>query len=804
MSTNSRDSGSALREKIASLLKCIYSEVEVEKSLPITTADVFYVDDSNQLFSRKVAVECKDWKKGLTSADIASIYNLYKVALDNGDIDDLLIIGEKELSQQPSRSLSGIKNVAYASFERFVFSLMNFSYLMQDNIAAYRNHPSSKNFIHTKVKGSDATLEYAALEWLSSSENVLLTYGGYGVGKTSFSLYFCNVMTEKYRSGEFARIPIRITLGDLFAKQDLKGVICSALSGADGRAAVRNFSYNLFLQMNREGYFLLILDGFDEMRHAMSIDDFKFTFEDMAILFEGKSKTMVLGRPDSFFSSEEENEVIDAILSSVLGNVRLLKKIEVDLLSRDQVETYLNNFLANKYSDPNIDRLRQLADHVLVAELDVLTRPVQLNMFTSIMGAFASPDAIFSRYDLYFQFIYRFVVREQSKSSRQLSSGISVEGAGYSDPRTIFMQNLAWWLLTDRKENRFKAHEVPVAFIPQSLRSARGTDAALREIIVGSVIEHSSEQRNSVLGTKGPKIYYFPHKSYVEFLVAEYFCRETFDVEKYVKFFAHANSEILSFIAEGPPEAVANLRSGLEHAKGTISQQVLSIAARDPKINAESVILAEGNTTPGRMFVYYRHLVDTHRSAEEIEMFLFNAFSKANSVNRLAAAYALAADYLGRNRSDVLISRLLVIALNKIGLFKLREMLNGPDGAPIYSVDAIVIHIVFISSCVSVSRGEATIDVREMKRFARDACQKGLYASGFDSPPAKQYKTHKLKMGHLRGLSAEIQPLVAGLTLKERTDFKSKLYGAAQDALGDSSNPFGRLELARNPIKQGK
>ena len=66
-------------------------------------------------------------------------------------------------------------------------------------------------------------------------------------------------MTERHRSGEFDRIPIRITLSQLFTKQDLKGVICSALTGADGAATVRNFVYNLFIQMNRDGYFLLIL-----------------------------------------------------------------------------------------------------------------------------------------------------------------------------------------------------------------------------------------------------------------------------------------------------------------------------------------------------------------------------------------------------------------------------------------------------------------------------------------------------------------------------------------------------------------
>ena len=145
--------------------------MEIEKGLSITTADVFYVDASNQFFPRKIAIECKDWGRGLASSNLAEIYNLYRPSLDKGEIDNLLIIGEKELSQQPSRSMGTLDNAAYVSFDMFVTSLMNFNFLLQDNVAAFRNHDSSKNFIHTNVKGQGKTLEQAALDWLASSEN---------------------------------------------------------------------------------------------------------------------------------------------------------------------------------------------------------------------------------------------------------------------------------------------------------------------------------------------------------------------------------------------------------------------------------------------------------------------------------------------------------------------------------------------------------------------------------------------------------------------------------------------------------
>ena len=68
----------------------------------------------------------------------------------------------------------------------------------------------------------------------------------------------------------------------------------------------------MFLEMNRQGQFLLILDGFDEMRHAMDLDDFVYTFEQMKPLFAGKAKVIILGRPDSFLSTHEEVAVLSA------------------------------------------------------------------------------------------------------------------------------------------------------------------------------------------------------------------------------------------------------------------------------------------------------------------------------------------------------------------------------------------------------------------------------------------------------------------------------------------------------------
>lgn len=347
-----KNSGSELRDSVAGLLTIKFSTVEPEKRLAATTADVFYIDD-NSSFPLKIAVECKDWSTPLTSSNLADIHNLYRPSLDSGEIDRLLIVSRHELGIHPTETLNRLGNVAYKQFDTFVHSLMNFSLLLQNNIAAFKNHDSYNNFIHPRVEGSPVKLADAVLQWLAAEDSpVAMVYGGYGLGKTSFSHYLASSLTVSYRQNQFKRIPIRLPLGGLFTKQDLKALVCAELTGAEGQPAVGNFTYDLFVQMVRSGAIFLILDGFDEMRHAMSIEDFAYTFEQMSPLFQGDSKAIILGRPDAFFDNSEETDVINSLLSATQAKDDQIPKFEVDRFTREEVDLYIENFCSTRTLTP--------------------------------------------------------------------------------------------------------------------------------------------------------------------------------------------------------------------------------------------------------------------------------------------------------------------------------------------------------------------------------------------------------------------------------------------------------------------
>ncbi len=733
--------GDELRDTLSELLKYQFSFVEIEGKVGNKCADILYVDDTHPLMQLTIAIECKDWASPPDSSQLRSIYHDYFPAIQNGEIDYLFIIGRSEIGREPRNTLKSLSKTKYLTFDDFVRSMMNFSYLVNDNIVAFRNHDASSNYISPRIAGEDVAADQKVREWLRGSENVLLIYGGYGIGKTSFSFQMTADLSRDYKSADFSRIPIRISLGDLYYKQDLKSLIASNLSGADGAASVRNFTYNLFLEMARRGYFLIILDGFDEMRHAMDVSDFEYTFSEMSALFKGDSKVVILGRPDSFFTDEEEDRVIKA----VLGGRSAYSKIELAMWDVDQVETYITGCI-NGGMIPFADEAEKTAlvalkDKVIENEFDVISRPVQLKMFTTLMREFLGGDAEFNRYDLYFKFIYDFARREDAKASRKFTESRDWK-YGYSDPRTVFMQNIAWWVLTEKKENRFFPKDIPFELLPKELREKSDRDAALREIILGSVVEPELKRvAPSAVEMKGFRSYYFPHKSYIEFLVAEYFCRAKFSREMYVKFFEVANYEILTFVEEGPAESTANLREGLEHARGLVSPRVFDIAARDPKIALEKDRMMEGKASIGRLYVFYHWLLRSNRGSAEVEAFLFAALASASNFSRCAAAYAMAFDHLGRFNSPDFCKKLIVHCLEKIGPFSFQKMIQGEAAS--YSRDIQAMHMLICSEALSIGRGKISIDINIGKSVCKSECRSFVYDMGLDSISVADCRVYK-------------------------------------------------------------
>jgi len=79
------------------------------------------------------------------------------------------------------------------------------------------------------------------------------------------------------------------------------------------------YQFKTFEHLNQAGRLLVILDGFDEMKHAMTASDFLTNFREFNRLLKGNSKVLLLGRPNALPSDAQQ--LVFRGLKSVAGQL---------------------------------------------------------------------------------------------------------------------------------------------------------------------------------------------------------------------------------------------------------------------------------------------------------------------------------------------------------------------------------------------------------------------------------------------------------------------------------------------------
>jgi hypothetical protein len=79
------------------------------------------------------------------------------------------------------------------------------------------------------------------------------------------------------------------------------------------RSAVHNYHFDTFMTLNGMGRLLVILDGFDEMKHTMTWEEFRFNFQELNRLVVATSRVILLGRPSAFLSDAEHTWVLRGV-----------------------------------------------------------------------------------------------------------------------------------------------------------------------------------------------------------------------------------------------------------------------------------------------------------------------------------------------------------------------------------------------------------------------------------------------------------------------------------------------------------
>lgn len=656
--------GDEFRDHIAALLRIRYEHVQTEVKLTAKKADIGFEIQAGPRRRIKAAAECKRWGRALTRDHVKDILADYDPAFQNKEIDEIWIICDQTPAPGAREYVESYRHCQLMTGIECEQEIVDFRPMITSLIASYEADPISKYYISPSFYGPEEAkvdLHSHIEQWLADdTASPIAIWAGYGMGKTSYSKFLASVLAQRCHENYGARIPILISLGEFTTAPNLETLIAAQLTNHYG---VRFFSTAAFQLLNAHHRFVIILDGFDEMKFAMAPNDFNHISAQIRKTAAVDSKLLLLGRPDSIENEEEESRLTSSRFHAVplkADSAPDFESLRMAFLSKDEYLKLIRNFLATGAdAKPHRKPIDQLIATVESLDLgNILSRPVQAKMLAEVA---ADPDAdlsAISRFTLYELFIRSILRREEEKAARQHLG---------TAQRIHFMRLLAWWLWTVKKTRTFAANEIPLDIIQQFQIPNVSLEGLRRELLIGSVIEEKNV--GHFLAEKDAGIFYFPHTSFTEFLVADYIMSTDFLSIDVAKLPDALYGEVPTFLEEHPSkDAIFAVYTRMKAARIAMTTDCMQILLNNFKTRMHVEMINPAKAEPWDICLHY-FLLHAENRPVDARKFLFICLDTGIPRAELAAIYCIMyEDALSGPSADSAVARMVLHVLRRLGL----------------------------------------------------------------------------------------------------------------------------------------
>lgn len=315
--------GDELRDLVANLLTPRFGRPTREARVAGKKVDLrFEFDDLGK--RKTLLVECKDHATSLGRAEVALIWSDYSgIVAQNSPCDFLLITRagltsdaesfiRDEISQARHQTIWELENniLGLSDYVRGLQHLFEQNGLNQYYIEARARHATYGAEEGQERQLGEPILLYNEIDrWIDADEEAspIAILGGYGAGKTSLAARVVSFQAKYAMKDPVRRRPLLIRLGSFSRYSSIDGIFGGMFSA---EFPIPGFNFNQFMEANARGRFVIVLDGFDEMKHAMTWSDFRSQAIELNRLVTPKSKVLLLGRPSAFLSQDEHLHVL--------------------------------------------------------------------------------------------------------------------------------------------------------------------------------------------------------------------------------------------------------------------------------------------------------------------------------------------------------------------------------------------------------------------------------------------------------------------------------------------------------------
>jgi hypothetical protein len=464
----------------------------------------------------RYAIEVKDYASPLTQEYVTKIYANYLPLLKNNLVDKIVLVTRNSIAPSAKTYCDTIDNFIHITYLDLLNSLIDFSSYVQGMKAQYFENHLNEYYVKQDYDHLLSTLppqpsvEEAVLNWISSDDTrPIAILASYGMGKTTLLKRIAYVLANQHFKDPLQRIPILIKLEQISSEQSLEGLIGKHFTSI---SPVGNYNFHTFLSLNQRGRFVILLDGFDEMKQAISWEGMHYNFEQLNRLYGPNAKLIIAGRPSAFLSEDEYQEVLHG-RRVISGKTRYIPnwpnfhELHLTPFTEAQIQFFITSYskllYSSSMSEERISNLRYLLSTGRYQNvLDLAKRPVQLEMILLLLPTWEGDLDNLTLTILYSEFVDFIINREVGKTTRQRF---------LKKDRRNFASELAFWMWSQGVGSAISVSNIPESLISMYCFPGDSLDEVKRDLIGACFLEF-----------KPPEGLYFPHRSFQEFLVANH------------------------------------------------------------------------------------------------------------------------------------------------------------------------------------------------------------------------------------------------------------------------------------------
>jgi WD40 repeat protein len=253
-------------------------------------------------------VECKDLDRPVAQQQVREFASKVEYATKVDQLPYQAILIARSGYANNAHEVAKNLRVNLQTYEQLLRSLVDLRPNLEAAIRAFQGTALERLYVEQDVVfESDIKPEQeiprkglteSVLKWLKEPSGTFLALlGDFGCGKTSFSKRLASALAVKARTEEGTRAPVLI---DLREGGSTTVTLESLLTQHFQRLSSQPFNPQALLQLNREGFLVLIFDGFDETIAYTEPSRYVESLRQILRAAEGKAKVILTCRTHYF------------------------------------------------------------------------------------------------------------------------------------------------------------------------------------------------------------------------------------------------------------------------------------------------------------------------------------------------------------------------------------------------------------------------------------------------------------------------------------------------------------------------